>query len=178
MARTFSVSRSIVVEAPPSLVYEQVGRPAQMGRWSPENLGATLADADGPARVGQVFVGHNKRGAVRWTTRCTVTRADPGACFAFRVHAIGLKRPRLRGPIATWEYRFEAATSAQGVPGGATRVTETWTDDRRSWPDAVANAFDRIATRGHTFAAFQTGNIDRTLRNLKRELDGTAPEKR
>ncbi|CAM5684698.1 hypothetical protein SALBM135S_05694 [Streptomyces alboniger] len=174
MARTFTVSRSIVVEAPPSLVYEQVSRPAQMGRWSPENLGATLADADVPARAGQVFEGHNKRGAVRWTTRCTVTEADPGTCFAFRVHAIGLKRPRLRGPIATWEYRFEETAGERGVPGGATRVTETWTDDRRSWPTVVANAFDRIATRGQTFAAFQAGNIDRTLRNLKRELDGAA----
>ncbi|WP_369217254.1 SRPBCC family protein [Streptomyces flavofungini] len=176
MARTFTVSRSIVVEAPASLVYDQVSRPAQMGRWSPENLGATLADADAdaPARVGQVFEGHNKRGPARWTTRCTVTEADPGTRFAFRVHAIGLKRPRLRGPIATWEYRFEETGSERGEPGGATRVTETWTDDRRAWPTFVANAFDRIATRGHTFAAFQAGNIDRTLRNLKKELDGAA----
>ncbi|MBM7172102.1 SRPBCC family protein [Streptomyces sp. G44] len=175
MPRTLTVSRSILIQAPPAAVYEEVSHPARMGRWSPENLGATVIGADdGTARVGMVFEGHNKRGAVRWTTRCTVTEAEPGRRFAFRVHAIGFKRPRLRGPIATWEYRFEDAGPGDAGPGGAgaaTRVTETWTDDRRSWPDSVAGVFDRIATRGHTFAEFQAGNIDRTLRNLKRDLE-------
>lgn len=97
-----------------------------------------------------------------------MTAADSGRRFAFRVHAIGLNRPRLRGPIATWEYRFEPE-------GGATRVTETWTDDRRAWPSVVANAFDRVATGGRTFADFQADNIARTLRNLKRELEAESP---
>ncbi|MEU4800074.1 SRPBCC family protein [Streptomyces sp. NPDC023327] len=170
MPRTFTVSRSIMVKASPSVVYEQVSRPAQMGRWSPENLGATVPGADEPAEAGVVFEGHNKRGTFRWTTRCTVTAAEPGRRFAFRVHAIGLKRPRLRAPIATWEYRFKEVEEAGGA-GTSTRVTETWTDDRRSWPDFVAGVFDRIATGGHTFAVFQARNIDRTLRNLKRELE-------
>ncbi|KIF66637.1 polyketide cyclase [Streptomyces sp. AcH 505] len=164
MPRTFTVSDSIVIAVEPRTLYEQLSSPAQMGRWSPENLGATVQDGEGPARVGMVFVGRNKRGPARWTTRCTVTAADPGERFAFRVHAIGLRTPRLRGPIASWEYRFEP------VPGG-TRVVETWTDDRRSWPDAVANVFDRIATSGHTFAAFQARNIRTTLRNLKRVME-------
>ncbi|MEU6674968.1 SRPBCC family protein [Streptomyces sp. NPDC046853] len=164
MTRTFTVSRSILVEASPRSVYEQVSQPALMGRWSPENLGATVPGGEEPAAVGLVFEGHNKRGPFRWTTRCTVTEADPGKRFAFRVHAIGLKRPRLRAPIATWEYRFEDK-------GGATKVTETWTDDRRSWPAFAANAFDRVATGGKTFAVFQVGNIDRTLKNLKREFE-------
>lgn len=164
MARTFSVSGSIDVEAAPSAVYEQVSNPALMGRWSPENLGATLSGTDTAAFVGMTFDGHNKRGAFRWTTRCTVTAADPGERFAFRVHAIGIRRPRLRGPIATWEYRFEST-------GTGTKVTETWTDDRRTWPDFAANAFDRIATRGYVFAVFQQKNIRTTLRNLKAALD-------
>ncbi|MGW6020336.1 SRPBCC family protein [Streptomyces sp. NPDC055099] len=164
MTRTFTVSRSILVEASPQTVYEQVSQPALMGRWSPENLGATVPGGEVPATVGLVFEGHNKRGPFRWTTRCTVTKAEPGRRFAFRVHAIGLKRPRLRAPIATWEYRFEDS-------GGGTKVTETWTDDRRSWPTFAANAFDRLATGGRTFAVFQVGNIDRTLKNLKRELE-------
>ncbi|MEU3741729.1 MULTISPECIES: SRPBCC family protein [unclassified Streptomyces] len=164
MTRTFTVSRSILVQAPPQSVYEQVSQPALMGRWSPENLGATVPGGDVPASVGLVFEGHNKRGPFRWTTRCTVTKAEPGRRFAFRVHAIGVKRPRLRAPIASWEYRFEDSD-------GATKVTETWTDDRRSWPTFVANVFDRLATGGRTFAVFQVGNIDRTLKNLKREFE-------
>ncbi|WP_328316532.1 SRPBCC family protein [Streptomyces sp. NBC_00388] len=167
MPRTFSVSGSITVDAAPSAVYEQVSNPALMGRWSPENLGATLRETDRAAFVGMVFDGHNKRGAFRWTTRCTVTAADPGERFAFRVHAIGIRRPRLRGPIATWEYRFTET-------GEGTEVTETWTDDRRGWPDFAANAFDRIATRGHVFAVFQRKNIGATLRNLKAAVEAPA----
>lgn len=164
MARTFSVSDSVIIEASPSLVYRHVCNPALMGRWSPENLGATLRDQQGPTHVGMVFDGHNKRGFLRWTTRCTVTAAVPDELFRFRVHAIGLKQPRLRGPVATWEYRLEP------TPGG-TRVTETWTDDRRSWPDLVANLFDKAATRGSSFADFQRTNIRTTLRNLKAALE-------
>ncbi len=166
MARTFSVSDSIVIDVGPSAIYAQVSNPELMGGWSPENLGTTVSDTRQQAYVGMVFDGRNKRGAFRWTTRCTVTAADPGERFAFRVHAIGVKTPRLPGPIATWEYRFEPA-------GAGTRVTETWTDDRRSWPDPLANAFDKIATRGRTFAAFQRGNIRTTLRSLKKVMEET-----
>ncbi|MGW1768754.1 SRPBCC family protein [Streptomyces sp. NPDC002073] len=168
MPRTFTVSDSICVGTDPATVYRHVSNPVLMGGWSPENLGATLRDAGrDTAHVGMVFDGHNKRGIFRWTTRCTVTAADEDRLFRFRVHAIGLRRPRLPGPIATWEYRFEP------VPEG-TRVTETWTDDRRSWPDPLANAFDRVATRGHTFADFQRRNIRVTLRNLKAALEAPA----
>ncbi|MGW4231765.1 SRPBCC family protein [Streptomyces sp. NPDC004980] len=169
MSRIMSVSDSILVEATPSAVYAQLSDPTAMGRWSPENRGARVLGEPRSTHVGMVFEGRNKRGAFRWTTRCTVTAADPGERFAFRVHAIGAKRPRLPGAIALWEYRFEAVD-------GFTRVTETWTDNRRAWPDFVANAFDRVATRGHTFAEFQRGNIRTTLERLKAALeqDGTS----
>ncbi|QHY93840.1 Polyketide cyclase / dehydrase and lipid transport [Streptomyces sp. S4.7] len=171
MPRTFTASDSVVIAASPTAVYGRISRPALMGRWSPENPGATVRTRDGgrggapDTYVGMVFDGHDRRGRMRWTTRCTVTAADADERFAFRVHAIGIRTPRLRGPIAGWEYRLEA------VDGG-TRVTETWTDDRRSWPDAVANLFDRVATSGHTFADFQARNIHRTLSNLKRVTEG------
>lgn len=172
MTRTMSVSDSTVVSVAPSAVYAQLSDPTAMGRWSPENRGAKVLGERREAHVGMVFEGRNKRGRMSWTTRCTVTAADPGERFAFRVHAIGGRRPVLPGAIATWEYRFEE------VDGG-TLVTETWTDDRRGWPDLLANAFDRAATRGHTFADFQRGNIRTTLQRLKAALeaplDGDAP---
>jgi len=136
-----------------------------MGRWSPENLGATVLDPRGQAYVGMVFHGRNKRGAFRWTTRCTVTAAEPGERFAFRVHAIGLRKPRIPAAIASWEYRFEDV-------GDGTLVTESWTDDRRSWSDFAADAFDKVATRGDTFAVFQRKNIKKTLANLKKAMEG------
>ncbi|MHC3819893.1 polyketide cyclase [Streptomyces sp. CB02488] len=172
MPRTMSVSDSTMVAVAPSAVYAQVSDPTAMGRWSPENRGAKVLGERREAYVGMVFEGRNKRGRMSWTTRCTVTAADPGERFAFRVHAIGARRPRLPGAIATWEYRFEEVD-------GATLVTETWTDDRRGWPDFLANAFDRAATRGHTFADFQRGNIRTTLQRLKAALEaplgGEAP---
>lgn len=159
MARDLTVTDSIVVKCDPAEVYEKVSDPTKMGGWSPENLGATVPGGSSHAYVGMVFDGHNKRGGARWTTRCTVTAADPGRCFRFRVDAIGLKTPRIPASIATWEYRFEQ------VDGG-TKITETWTDDRRRWPDVVANVFDKLVTRGHTFAEFQRRNIGSTLSNL------------
>ncbi|MFJ4693041.1 SRPBCC family protein [Streptomyces sp. NPDC088766] len=167
MARILTVSRDIVVDVPPATVYDAVSRPADMGRWSPENLGTSRRTPVGPAVAGTSFEGLNKRGRFRWVTRCTVTAAEPGRRFAFRVHAIGIRRPRLRGPIATWEYLLEPV-------GDGTRVTESWTDDRRAWPDAVAHAFDKAVTGGRTFAEFQVRNIEITLRNLKRELEAAA----
>ncbi|MFJ6728532.1 MULTISPECIES: SRPBCC family protein [unclassified Streptomyces] len=164
--RVFTVTRSIVVDVPPAAAYDAISRPADMGRWSPENLGTSPRTPVGEAVEGTRFEGLNKRGRFRWVTRCTVTAAEPGRRFAFRVHAIGVRRPRLRGPIATWEYRFTPE-------GDGTRVTESWTDDRRSWPDALAHLFDRAVTGGRTFAEFQVRNIDATLRNLKRELETT-----
>ncbi|WP_256107285.1 SRPBCC family protein [Streptomyces sp. ODS05-4] len=164
MPRVFTVSDSVFIEAGPAEVYRQLSQPARMGRWSPENLGATVRGGEQAARVGLVFDGHNRRGAFRWTTRCTVTAAEQDRLFRFRVHAIGLRRPTLRAAIATWEYRLTPADSG-------TEVTETWTDDRRSWPDPVANLFDRVVTRGLPFADFQRRNIRTTLRNLKTALE-------
>lgn len=161
MSRTFAVSGSIDIEASADLLYAMVSDVARMGEWSPENRGSTVLD-DGPIAEGHRFEGSNRRGRASWVTRCTVTAAEPGAHFAFRVHRIGVSRPRLEGPNASWDYRFEP------LPGGGTRVTETWMDDRRAWPDPVARVFDAVVTGGKTFAEFQRGNIDRTLANLKR----------
>ncbi|MCZ7417377.1 MULTISPECIES: SRPBCC family protein [unclassified Streptomyces] len=168
MARRFTVSESVVVHADARAVYDRLSDPTQMGRWSPENTGATLrpgTDGAGPVAVGTVFDGHNKRGPFRWTTRCTVTEATPGERFAFRVTAIGLRRPVVPAAIATWRYRLE--TVADG-----TKVTETWTDDRR-WPDAIATVFDKAVTGGKTFDVFHVRNIRTTLRRLKDAMESS-----
>jgi hypothetical protein len=56
-----------------------------------------------------------------------------------------MKKPRLRGANASWEYRFEPTAA------GKTRVTETWKDDRTSWPDPLVAVFDRVVTSGKSF---------------------------
>ncbi|MGW6725521.1 SRPBCC family protein [Nocardia sp. NPDC055029] len=166
MSRIMTVSDSIDIAADPASVYRQVSDPTLMGRWSPENRGAKVTQERESTYVGMEFEGFNKRGAARWVTRCVVIAADPGQRFAFRVEAIGVRRPWLRGGIATWEYRF-------APQNGGTRVTETWHDDRGRWPNAVVQVFDRVATGGDTFVEFQRKNIHRTLRNLKQQLEST-----
>ncbi|WP_446222000.1 SRPBCC family protein [Nocardia sp. IBHARD005] len=166
MSRTTAVFDSIHIAAHPVSVYQQVSDPTLMGRWSPENRGAKVTQPRESTYVGMEFEGFNKRGFARWVTRCVVITAEPGKRFAFRVEAIGVRRPWIRAGIATWEYRFEP-------DNGGTLVTETWHDDRKTWPNAAVQVFDRIATGGDTFVEFQRKNIHRTLRNLKRQLEST-----
>ncbi|WP_067651378.1 SRPBCC family protein [Nocardia harenae] len=164
MARTMQISDSIVIAVDPATAYDNIADVTRMGRWSPENTGAVVADPDRPPRVGDTFVGANTRGAMRWHTGCVVTAAERGSRFAFQVQRWGLRKPALRVAVASWEYRFEP------VDGG-TRVTETWIDDRTGWPDPVAAVFDRIVTGKRGFAEFQEGNIRRTLARLKEALE-------
>ena len=163
MTRPLTVSDSTVVAATPDAIYAQVADPSQMPRWSPENVGGQVPSPGSPLSVGDTFVGTNKRGPARWSTRCVVTTADPGREFTFRVRQIGLRTPRLGARIATWSYTFDPVT-------GGTRVTETWTDNRR-WPDVVAAAFDRFVTRGQLFHDFQRRNIATTLKRLKADFE-------
>ena len=158
------VSDSVVIPGvTPAEVYAQVSDPTRMSRWSPENTGAQVASGAGSLSVGDVFVGANKRGGTRWQTRCKVVAADPGERFAFDVVGWGLRSPLLRIAIARWEYTFDS------VEGG-TKVTETWRDARRRWPDQLANAVDSKLTGGRTFAAFQERNIAKTLEAMRADL--------
>ncbi|GAA1348055.1 SRPBCC family protein [Arthrobacter roseus] len=163
MDRILAVSDSVVIAVDPASVYAAVSDVTRMGEWSSENTGATVTGGRTGAQVGLEFEGTNKRGGVGWVTRCTVTVADPGERFAFRVEAIGVRVPRIRGRVASWDYLFEAAD-------GGTLVTETWTDNRR-WPRLLVRAFDWAATGGSTFAEFQKGNIRRTLKKLKTVME-------
>lgn len=158
-----TVSDSIVIDVAPEAAYDAVSDVTQMGRWSPENTGATVEGSADAAYVGMHFVGSNKRGPARWHTRCTVTAAEPGRRFAFVVDRYGMTPLLLPVSVASWEYTFEPH-------GSGTLVTETWRDGRVRWPDFTVRLFDPVATKHASFADFQRGNIRRTLRNLKREL--------
>lgn len=160
-----TVSDSLFIAVSPDLVYDAVSDVTQMGRWSPENTGAVVDEPGPEPYVGMRFVGSNRRGPARWQTSCVVTAADRGRRFAFDVDRYGLGRFMVPVSVATWEYSFEPAD-------GGTLVTETWRDGRTRWPGFVVKVFDPFATRQPSFADFQRGNIARTLRNLKRELEG------
>jgi uncharacterized protein YndB with AHSA1/START domain len=171
MGRDTQVSDSVVIHADAQTIYDQVADPTQMGRWSPENTGATTAATGRTLRVGEVFDGSNKRGRARWHTECVVRAAEPGRRFAFEVRKIGARKPVLRGRIASWEYTFEQHE-------GGTLVTETWTDLRTGWPDWAAALFDKAATGGRLFSDFQRRNIARTLAAMKADFESEQPADR
>lgn len=165
MKRTAQVSDSMIVNVDADTLWEQVADPTQMPRWSPENIGAHTPAESRPLQVGEVFEGSNHRSRAQWVTECVVTASEPGERFAFQVRKIGASSPKISGGIATWVYEFE------DINNGRTRVTETWNDDRITWPNWVAVAFDRVVTGGTTFADFQRLNIRRTLTAMKDEFE-------
>jgi hypothetical protein len=165
MTREMTVSGSTWIDVTPETAYDAVSDVTQMGRWSPENLGATVSKPAPAAYVGMKFIGDNKRGPVRWQTGCTVSAAERGRRFAFKVDRYGIAPLMLPLSVATWAYDFEPKD-------GGTLVTETWRDGRTRWPDFSVRVFDPLATGRDSFSEFQRGNIARTLKNLKRELEG------
>ena len=166
MPRTFTVSESIDIAADPLTVYAKVSDPTLTRHWSPENRGATMQPSADSAKmqVGTVFDGHNERFGFRWTTECVVTAAEPGERFAFKVRAWGVFKPLIKVSVASWEYTFEATDDG-------TRVTETWTDGRRSWPDALTAVVDPVLTGTPSFSVFNRRNIRITLKNLKAAIE-------
>jgi uncharacterized protein YndB with AHSA1/START domain len=131
------VSVSCEISASPEQLYAMVSDVARMGEWSPENEGGEWLGGVSTAQAGARFRASNRVGTKTWKTVATVTDAQPGQRFAFRVGFGPVK-------VAEWGYSFEA------TPNGC-RVTETWTDLRPGW-------FKPLSRMG-------TGVTDRTSHN-------------
>lgn len=103
------VSVSRLIEAPTEAVYDLISDVTRMGEFSPENTGATWKGDATAAQVGARFKGTNRLGWLTWSTTPTITAAERGRRFAFRV-------PGRSG--ASWTYEFEPT-------GSGVRVTES-----------------------------------------------------
>jgi len=103
-------------------------------RVSPENIrGEWLDGATGPT-VGARFKGTNKLGSTTWSTKPTVTAAEPGRRFAFKV-------PGSSGALWTYELASQ---------DGVTVVTESMVQQKASsplirWFQRRAGVTDRAA---------------------------------
>jgi Polyketide cyclase / dehydrase and lipid transport len=112
-----SVTVSTVIPAvDPTHVYDLIADVTNMPKYSPETIAVSWIGNTTTAAVGAKFKGTNKMGTSKWSTKPTITAADRGKTFAFKV-------PGKAG--ATWTYEFEA------VEGG-TRVVESMSQDRPS----------------------------------------------
>jgi hypothetical protein len=143
---THPVVESRDIAAPADLVWSMVSDLPRMGEWSPENQGGRWAKgASGPA-TGAVFVGRNKSGLRRWSTKVTVIDCQPGKVFEIAVTF---------GPmaVANWRYEFEE------TPEGC-QVTESWLDHRAKWQVALGRPL------GDHSAAHAAQEMTATLANL------------
>jgi hypothetical protein len=129
---------SIEVAASPDAVYNLLSDLPRMGCWSPECTGVTWRGRLRAPVEGARFIGHNRRGVLRWSTFGEVVRAEPGRAFAFEVTLGPVK-------VARWEYLVDA------TPTGCT-VTERWTDRRprpvRMLLDSAMGSRERANVRG------------------------------
>jgi Polyketide cyclase / dehydrase and lipid transport len=108
------------------------------------------------ATPGAVFKGTNRNGWRHWTTRCTVTDAEPGQRFAFNVSHTGI-------PISRWQY--EIATSDRGCT-----VTESTWDRRPRWYKTPAGLVTGIMNRTGANAE----HIAATLQRLKTRAEAAS----
>ncbi|MET0863333.1 MAG: SRPBCC family protein [Nakamurella sp.] len=104
-----SITVSMLVPATPAATYDLISDITAMSRYSPETVATEWLDGATEPLVGARFKGTNVIGKLRWSTKPTITAAERGSCFAFRV-------PGRSGPL--WTYLFEP------VEGG-TLVTES-----------------------------------------------------
>lgn len=159
MTNTDTVTETVTVDAPAMVVYDAISDVRRMGEWSPECTGATLGDPARAPYVGMTFTGHNRAGRFRsWSTRCTVTAADPGHLFQFDV-AVGQT-------VSTWTFELEQ------TPQGGTRLTQRWQDRRGSLRRRLAPLLSGVPDRAeHNRRTMRT-----TLDRLKAALEGAVEQ--
>ncbi|MEV1143948.1 SRPBCC family protein [Micromonospora sp. NPDC049799] len=160
---THVVQERITVRAPAAAVYAAVSDVRRMGEWSPECVGATLDDPGSSLTVGSTFRGHNRLGRWRsWTTRCTVTDADPGRRFGFDV--------RLAGALVS-SWRFDLTSAPDGA---GTEVVQSWWDRRGPARRRVSALTSGVRDRSR----HNRDGMRRTLAALRATVECAAPPHR
>ncbi len=141
---------SVWVDGPPEAVWELVTAVERYGEWSPENRGGSWVGEPG---LGATFKGSNKRGLMRWTTRCEVVEYERPSRFAFEVAESKMR----------WGYRMEAED-------GGTRVTE-WRVPVGS-PPMLVRLVSASGLLGRSRDEEMVDGMRRTLERIKAAVEG------
>ena len=149
MAFPTAVARQIA--APAQKVWELISDLPRMGEWSPENQGGSWKGATGPA-TGAVFVGKNKNGIMRWSTKVKVVDCQPGRAFEISVSKMG---------FAVSHWRYDIQETAQGC-----LVTESWDDQRSRWMSVAARPM------GDHSGTHAMSEMTATLANIAQAVEG------
>jgi len=75
---------AVTIDADPQAVYALITDLSTLAGCAEEAAAMKWVKGDA-ARPGAVFKGTNRNGIRRWTTKCTVTDAEPGSAFTFDV---------------------------------------------------------------------------------------------
>jgi hypothetical protein len=148
-----TASAEVSIAAAPDAVYALITDLPTLATLAEETHAMEWVSGDAAA-AGAVFKGHNRNGSKTWTTKCTVTAAEPGRAFAFDVRSTGL-------PIAHWRYDIAAAGD-----GGCTVTERTW-DRRPGWFKPLAGLATGISDRD----AANAEHIKATLARLKAKAE-------
>jgi uncharacterized protein YndB with AHSA1/START domain len=105
----------VVVDAPPTAVWEVVGDPRRTGEWSHECVDVSLVDGATAPGVGVRFRGRNRVGRSGWTRTCEIVGFEPGREISWRT----IPSP-LHNDSTIWTIRVE--------PDGAdgSRITQRY----------------------------------------------------
>lgn len=147
-----SATGTVQIDAGPDAVYALITDLTALADCAEENVGMTWRKGES-ARPGAVFVGHNRNGARKWSTSCTVTDAEPGRRFAFDVRSAVI-------PVARWSY--EIAATDDGC-----QVTESMWDRRPGWFVGIAGLVTGVKDR----PTVNTEHIRLTLERLKQRAE-------
>jgi uncharacterized protein YndB with AHSA1/START domain len=140
-----AVTVTKIISASPETVYDLVSDITRTPEFSPENVKGEWIDATAPA-VGARFKGTNRIGKTSWSTKPTVTAADRGRRFAFKV-------PGKSG--ALWNYELTAI--AEG-----TLVTESMSQEVASpLPIRIIQRRSGVTDRASHLRAGMATTLDR-----------------
>ncbi len=151
------VTATVQIDASPDAVYRLITDLPTLASLAEEAVAMEWrkgrAVSSGAVSPGAVFTGQNENGSRRWSTKCTVTDAEPGRVFAFDVRHTVV-------PIARWQYDIVSAD-------GGCRVTESTWDRRPSWFRKLAGKATGVTDR----AAANSEHIRLTLQRLKQRAE-------
>jgi Polyketide cyclase / dehydrase and lipid transport len=149
------VTATVEIDARADVVYRLITDLPTLTSLAEEPVAMEWRKGDA-VRSGAVFVGRNENGRHRWTTKCTVTDAEPGRVFAFDVRYVVV-------PIARWQYEILDL----GAADGGCQVTESTWDRRPGWFRKVAPRATGVADR----TAANAEHIRLTLQRLKQHAE-------
>ncbi len=146
---------SIVIDAPVPVVWQLVTAIERYGEWSSENTGGYWRKRPdgslGDGRVGDQFVGINRRDGREWKGMVEIVRRDENREFAFVTGGLEYN-------LVLWRYQLSAE-------GDGTRVVESWT---------LRQPTPTIAEKGEAELLYRRNNAVESMRATLEGLKAAA----